>query len=286
MGKVAIITGGGDGIGFGIATSLGEAGYDLALWDVRAEVGEDAAEKLGQAHGVRAIAVTTDVAKADQVEAATLKTVEALGTPYLLVNNAGITRIGRLEDTKPADWQAVIDVNLTGVFLCTQAVGRRMLDAREGVIVNIASVSALTPQVYRPGYSPSKAGVVALTQVTALEWGPRGVRCNAISPGQVWTSHSAAVYAVPEMYEERRRQVPLKRIAAATEMGSAIVFLASPAASYVNGINLVVDGGLHLTMQGRMPTMGPDGVIVRPEEMYTEPTKGPHGESQVGTALR
>lgn len=286
MGKVAIVTGGGDGIGYGIATSLAQEGYDLALWDVRAVVGQTAANKLASEHGVRTLAITTDVSKADQVEAAIKATIEGLGTPYLLVNNAGITRIGRMEDVKLADWQAVIDVNLTGVFLCTQAVGRHMLAAREGVIVNIASVSALTPQVYRPAYSPTKAGVVALTQVTALEWGPRGVRCNAVSPGQVWTSHSAAVYEVPEMYEERRRQVPLKRIADATEMGTAIVFLASPAASYVNGINLVVDGGLHLTMQGRMPTMGPDGVVVRPEEMYTEPTKGPQGGSQVGTATR
>jgi NAD(P)-dependent dehydrogenase (short-subunit alcohol dehydrogenase family) len=286
MGKVAIITGGGDGIGYGIATSLAQAGYDLAIWDIRPEVGEAAAQRLAREHGVRTLATATDVASPDQVEAATGAAVEGLGTPYLLVNNAGITRIGRMEDATVADWKAVIDVNLTGVFLCTQSVGRHLVKAGEGAIVNIASVSALTPQVYRPGYSASKAGVVALTQVTALEWGPRGVRCNALSPGQVWTSHSAAVYAVPEMYEERRRQVPLKRIADATEMGTAVVFLASPAASYVNGINLVVDGGLHLTMQGRMPTMGPDGVVVRPEEMYTEATKGPQGGPQVGTATR
>jgi NAD(P)-dependent dehydrogenase (short-subunit alcohol dehydrogenase family) len=286
MGKVAIITGGGDGIGFGIATSLGQAGYDLALWDVRAEVGEAAAKRLADEHGVRTLATATDVSKADQVEAATRAVVDGLGVPYLLVNNAGITRIGRMEDAKLSDWQAVIDVNLTGVFICTQAVGRRMLEAGEGVIVNIASVSAATPQVYRPGYSATKAGVVALTQVTAVEWGPRGIRCCAINPGQVWTSHSAAVYENPEMYDERRRQVPLKRIAAATEMGTAVVFLASEGASYVNGINLFVDGGLHLTMQGRMLTMGPDGVVVRPEEMYTEPTKGPQGGSQVGTATR
>src|SRR4051794_5352526 len=163
MGKVAIITGGGDGIGFGVATSLAEAGYDLALWDVRADVGSAAASKLAKEHGVKALSVATDVAKADQVEAATQQTVKDLGTPFLLVNNAGITRIGRMEDAKLSDWQAVIDVNLTGVFLCTQSVGRRMLEAREGVIVNIASVSALTPQLYRPGYSASKAGVVALT---------------------------------------------------------------------------------------------------------------------------
>jgi glucose 1-dehydrogenase len=273
--KVAIVTGGGDGIGFGIATSLAGAGYDLALWELREAVGRSAADRLAAEHGIRAIAIACDVAKQDQVLAATDETVKTLGIPDLLVNNAGITRIGRLEDVKLADWKAVIDVNLTGVFLCTQAVGRHLLAAGRGSIVNIASVSGVLPQVYRPAYSPTKAGVIALTQVTALEWGPRGVRCNAISPGQVRTSHSAAVYAEPENYEARRLQVPLKRIADATEMGSAVVFLASEAASYVNGVNLMVDAGLSLTMMGHMPTTGPDGVTVRPEEMYTKAVPRP-----------
>ncbi len=275
MGKVAIVTGGGDGIGLGIAQSLAAAGYDLALWEVRPDVGREAADRLVREHGVRALAIACDVAKQDQILAATEQTVKSLGTPYLLVNNAGITRIGRLEDTKLADWLAVIDVNLTGVFMCTQAVGRHMLAERKGAIVNIASVSGVLPQVYRPAYSPTKAGVIALTQVTAIEWGPRGIRCNAVSPGQVQTSHSAKVYAEPENYEARRMQVPLKRIADATEMGSAVVFLASDAASYVNGVNLMVDAGLSLTMMGRMPTTGPDGVTVRPEEMYTEAVPRP-----------
>jgi NAD(P)-dependent dehydrogenase (short-subunit alcohol dehydrogenase family) len=275
MGRTAIVTGGGDGIGLGIAMQLARAGYRVALWEVREDVGRAAAERIAADHGVEARAFGCDVSRADQVERATAATVEALGTPHLLVNNAGITRIGRLEEVSLADWQAVIDVNLTGAFLCTQAVGRRLLAAGRGVIVNVASVSASIPQVYRPGYSPSKAGLVALTQVTALEWGPRGVRCNAISPGQVWTSHSANVYEQPDMYEARRRQVPLKRIADAAEMGDAVVYLASDQASYVNGVNLHVDAGLSLTMMGRMPTTGPDGTTVRPEEMYSEAVARP-----------
>lgn len=286
MGRVAIVTGGGDGIGFGIATSLADAGYDLAIWELREEIGRSAAERLAGEKGVRAVAVGCDVSKQDQVLAATEATVKELGTPSLLVNNAGITRIGRLEDASLADWQAVVDVNLTGVFLCMQAVGRHLLAAGQGCIVNVASVAGTIPQVYRPGYSPSKAGVILLTQVVALEWGPRGVRCNSISPGQVWTSQSAAVYAERENYEIRRRQVPLKRIADATEMGAAVVFLASDAASYVNGVNLMVDAGLSLTTMGRMPTTGPDGVTVRPEEMYTEPVPRPGDDAQAGTARR
>jgi NAD(P)-dependent dehydrogenase (short-subunit alcohol dehydrogenase family) len=280
MGRVAIITGGGDGIGRGIATQLAKAGYDVAIWEIREEVGATAAEKLAAEHGVKALSFACDVGKKDQVDAATAETVEALGAPYLLVNNAGITKVGRLEDVPLEQWQAVIDVNLTGVFLCTQAIGRHLLAAGRGVIVNIASVSASIPQVYRPGYSPTKAGVVALTQVTALEWGPRGVRCNAISPGQVWTSHSAKVYMDPTMYEERRRQVPLKRIADATEMGDAVVYLASDQASYVNGVNLHVDAGLSLTMMAFMPTTGPDGTTVRPGEMYRDEVPRPGAQSE------
>jgi NAD(P)-dependent dehydrogenase (short-subunit alcohol dehydrogenase family) len=279
MGRVAIVTGGGDGIGLGIATSLAAAGYDLALWELREDVGKASAARLAAERDIRAVAIRCDVADQSQVLAATNETVKALGVPEVLVNNAGITRIGRLEDVPLADWQAVIDVNLTGVFLCTQAVGRHLLAAGRGSIINIASVSAGIPQVYRPGYSPTKAGVVALTQVTALEWGPRGVRCNAISPGQVVTSHSAAVYAEPENYELRRLQIPLKRVADPTEMGSVVVFLASEAASYVNGVNLLVDAGLSLTMMGRMPTTGPGGVTVKPEEMYTRPVPRP-GQAQ------
>src|SRR5262245_37094502 len=122
MGKVAIVTGGGDGIGYGIATSLARAGYDLAIWDVRGEVGDAAARRLAEEHGARTMATATDVSEAGQVAAATRSVVDGLGTPHLLVNNAGITRIGRMEDATLADWRAVIDVNLTGVYICTQAV--------------------------------------------------------------------------------------------------------------------------------------------------------------------
>jgi NAD(P)-dependent dehydrogenase (short-subunit alcohol dehydrogenase family) len=278
MRRVAIVTGGGDGIGLGIATALAGAGYDLALWEIREDVGQAAAGKLAAEHGGRAVAIRCDVSRQADVEQATQATVDRLGTPHLLVNNAGITRIGRIEDTSLADWQAVLDVNITGVFLCTQAVGRHLLAAGRGCIVNVASVSGGIPQVYRPGYSVSKAGVILFTQTVALEWGPRGIRCNAISPGQVWTSHSAAVYEQPEMFEARRLQVPLKRIADPTEMGTAVVFLASEAASYVNGVNLMVDAGLSLTMMGHMPTTGPDGGTVRPVDMYTEAVPRPQPE--------
>jgi NAD(P)-dependent dehydrogenase (short-subunit alcohol dehydrogenase family) len=282
--RVAVVTGGGDGIGAGIATCIARAGYDLAIWEVREDVGRASAEQLAQEHAVRVVSIRCDVSKQDEVLAATEATVARLGRPYALVNNAGITRVGRMEDVSLADWQAVIDVNLTGVFLCTQAVGRHMLEAGQGAIVNIASVSGEIPQLYRPAYSPTKAGVILLTQVIALEWGPRGVRCNALSPGQVWTSHSNAVYQQPEMYEVRRKQVPLKRIADPIEMGDAAVYLLSDQASYINGVNLKVDAGLSLTMQAHMPTTGPDGDTVRPVDMYSDPV--PRPGTQEGTADR
>lgn len=262
--RVAIVTGGGGGIGLGIAASLSEAGHDVAIWDVREAAAQEAAEALA-AKGRRSIGVACDVSKQDQVQAATAAVVDQLGVPYLLVNNAGVSRIGRLEDAELADWQAVLDVNLTGVFLCTQAVGREMLAAGNGCIVNVASVSGRVPQVFRPAYSVTKAGVILLTQLTALEWGPRGVRCNSISPGMVWTGLGGAVYDVPQLLQERQCQIPLKRLAEPAEMGSVVVFLASDAAAYVNGVDLPVDGGLLLTMLNRLPTIGPDGTVVHPE---------------------
>ncbi len=208
MGKVAIVTGGGDGIGYGIATSLAQEGYDLALWDVRAEVGQAAAKKLAAEHGVRTLAVTTDVAKADQVEAATKATVEGLGTPYLLVNNAGITRIGRMEDVKLADWQAVIDVNLTGVFLCTQAVGRHMLAAREGVIVNIASVSALTPQVYRPAYGGCLRGARDVRRAPPAGATQAHCRCNRDGHGDRVPGFAGGILCERDQPRRRRWAAP------------------------------------------------------------------------------
>jgi NAD(P)-dependent dehydrogenase (short-subunit alcohol dehydrogenase family) len=269
---VAIVTGGGSGIGLAVATRLAEQGYDVALWEIQEQVGQQAAALLASQTGSRVQAFACDVSKRDRVRQATQSTVEQLGTPSVLVNNAAITRPARLEDATEDEWESVLSVNLSGTFYCTQHVGRHFLEAGKGVIINLASVLADNPQVFRANYCSSKAAVLALTRVTALEWGPRGVRCNAVSPGQVRTTHEAPVYADDDRYEQRRRQVPIKRIGASEDIASAVAYLVSDEASYINGANLKVDGGLDLTMMATIPTTGPGGIIVRAVDLGNEAT--------------
>jgi glucose 1-dehydrogenase len=246
----------------GIAQSLAEAGYRVAMWDLLEDVVGQAADEITE-RGGSALPIRCDVTDEGSVAAATQRVVDEFGRPHVLVNNAGIVRVGALAEMTLEDWRATIDVNLTGPFICTQAVGRHMLDAREGSIVNVASLSALMPQPYRGSYSPSKAGVVQLTALTALEWGSRGIRCNAILPGPVRTWISESVYAVPELYEGRRRLVASRRIADASEMGSVVLFLASDAASYVNGASIPVDGGMGLMTLSHVPSLVDDERISR-----------------------
>jgi glucose 1-dehydrogenase len=260
--KVAVVTGAGSGIGRGTAQCLAEAGYDIAVWEVRPQAGDAAADEL-RSMGVRAISIVCDVSSQESVAAAAAATRAELGVPHVLVNNAGINRPARLEDLALEDWDRVIAVDLTGVFICMKEVGRAMLELGRGCIVNIASVAALHPTSYFGAYSPAKAGVVLLTNMAALEWGPRGVRSNALCPGQVRTELSEYAYAIPEVYEQRRNVVPMKRIAAATEMGSVVAFLASDAASYVNGATIVVDGGFSISLMEHIPRTGPGGTITK-----------------------
>ena len=277
MGEVAVITGGAGGIAFGIASALVRAGYDVALWDTRGDLAKASADRLAAA-GARSMGRQCDVTSVDGVKAATRATVDALGPPNLLVNNAGITRSGHLETMALADWQLVIDVNLTGTFVCTQVVGRHLLDSGRASIVNVASISGLVPSPFRAAYNASKAAIVALTQTVALEWGPRGVRCNAISPGPVRTAMTESAYQSPELFEERRLHVPLKRLGLPDEMGAAVVYLASEGASFINGANLVVDGGLSINGFGGVPILGPSDQVVRPDELYVEPSWTPSDE--------
>lgn len=264
--KVAVVTGGGRGIGRGIVDCFADAGYAVGIWDIKRELAESAAAEV-KARGVPAIGVSCDISDPKAVSEATEAVVSNLGRPTVLVNNAGITRIGRIEDVSLQDWEATIRVNLTGVLVCTQVVGRHMLAAGSGSIVNIASGSGSVPQVYRGAYSPSKAGVILLTKLVAIEWASRGVRCNAISPGPVPTAHSEAVYRLPELADIKRRSVPLRRLGIPKEIGAAAVFLASDEASFITGIDLPVDGGLSMTRATWYnPTMGPDGEIIKPAE--------------------
>jgi NAD(P)-dependent dehydrogenase (short-subunit alcohol dehydrogenase family) len=259
---VAVVTGASRGIGAGIAIELARAGFDVALWARDVEATATLADSLVTEHGVRSLATCCDVRDEASVAAACAVVVGELGAPTLLVNNAAASRRARLEDLPVEEWDDVVRTNLRGPFVCTKHVGRYMLEEGRGCIVNIASVSGSVPQPYFGAYSATKAGLVALTRQTAVEWGGRGVRCNAISPGFVPTATSAAVYADPALRAEREAFVPLGRLGTTSDIGRAVVFLASDNASYINGVNLFVDGGLSLSLIDQIPALGPDGQFI------------------------
>ena len=255
---LAIVTGAARGIGANIAERLCAAGYAVALWDFDGEGAAARAHEL-TASGHRAIAARCDVADAAHVEAATTAAVQAFGAPALLVNNAGIRHRAPLEDLPRASWDREIATNLTGAFQCTQTVGRLMLAAGSGAIVNIASMSGSYGQPLRGAYSPSKAGMIGLTNLTAVEWGGRGIRCNAISPGMIVTPVHAEAYNNDAVRRAREAMVPMARLGEGNDIADVVVFLASTAARYINGANIPVDGGVTKALVGLMPIASGNG---------------------------
>jgi len=243
-GKTAIVTGGGTGIGRQMAQGLAEAGANLVLCARKAERCEQAASELEQL-GVRAIGLGCDVRDPEQVQHVVGKAVEELGGVDILVNNAGTVWGATPEEMPLEGWQKVIDVNLTGVFLFSQAAGRVMIERGGGVIVNIASVAGLQggpPDIMNTiVYNASKGGVIAFTRDLACKWAQHGIRVNSIAPG--WFPSDMSGYVL-ERHEERLKQhIPLGRFGGPHDLEGVVVFLASDASAYVTGHTLVVDGG-------------------------------------------
>jgi len=243
-GKTAIVTGGGTGIRRQMAQGLAEAGANLVLCARKAERCEQAASELEQL-GVRAIGLGCDVRDPEQVQHVVTKAVEELGGVDVLVNNAGTVWGASPEDMPLEGWQKVIDVNLTGVFLFSQAAGRVMIERGGGVIVNIASVAGLQggpPDIMNTiVYNASKGGVIAFTRDLACKWAQHGIRVNSIAPG--WFPSDMSGYVL-ERHEERLKQhIPLGRFGGPHDLEGVVVFLASDASAYVTGHTLVVDGG-------------------------------------------
>ncbi len=239
-GKVALVTGGGRGIGRSLSQALHEAGAITVIADIDAAAAVAAARELG---GEEGLCLGVDVTDSQAVAGMVETVVQRYGRIDIAVNNAGIARRGDAESMPEQVWDSVVAVNLKGVFLCCQAEGRAMLEAGSGAIVNVASISARI--VNRPqnqvNYNAAKAGVVQVTRSCAAEWAGRGVRVNCISPGHTVTPMTAP--AIDDMGDTWRENTPMGRLADPTDLQGALVFLASDAASYVTGHDLVVDGG-------------------------------------------
>ena len=254
-GKVAVVTGAASGIGAAVALELARNGALVAVLDVNAA---DAKATAGQAAalGPDAFAVRVDTADVESVAAAAGEVTERWGGVDVLVNNAGITGSGSLSEVSPADWQRVLDVNLTGYLFCAQQFGAVMRQRGGGSVIHVSSVAGINPQAWSGAYSPSKAAVAMLSRVLALEWGPDGVRSNAVAPGLTRTPMVEEIYQVPGMLEARSRAVPLRRIASPQDLADACAWLASDRSSYVTGQEIAVDGGLIQMLMSHVPRPG------------------------------
>jgi NAD(P)-dependent dehydrogenase (short-subunit alcohol dehydrogenase family) len=245
-GKVAIVTGGGKGIGRQMAEGLAELGADLALCGRHPERCEDAAAQLSEAHGVRALGLRCDVSDADEVRDLVDRVRSELGRIDVLVNNAGTVWGASPEDIPLEGWQKVVDVNLTGVFLCSQAAGRVMIEQGDGgKIVNIASVAGLRggpPEIMNAlPYNATKGGVISFTRDLACKWAQHGIHVNAIAPG--WFPSDMSGFVLERHADRLLEHIPLRRFGGESDLKGAVAFLASSASDYVTGQTLVVDGG-------------------------------------------
>ncbi|MBF9033522.1 SDR family oxidoreductase [Rhodobacterales bacterium HKCCE2091] len=244
MTRQVIVTGGAGDIGRAIAARFAADGARVGLMDIGSDRLEAAAAEIG------GVALPVDVTDEASIEAG----LDAFAkTPNVMVCNAGIGRFGPLEDMAAGDFAAVLNVNLLGAFLSARAAGRRMLAAGSGNIVTVTSINALTPGPGAGAYPAAKAGLAALTTQMALEWGPKGLRVNAVAPGFIDAGMSSPFFADARIRSLRENAVPSRRLGRAEDIAEAVHFLASDAASYVNGQQLVVDGAVASSLLCQLP---------------------------------
>ncbi len=241
-GKTAIVTGGSRGIGRAIALCLAAEGANVAvIYAGNTAAAEETLQAITDKGG-SAISIQCDVANEDAVTAMVKQVKEQFGSIDILVNNAGITRDGLLMRMKTADWQAVLDTNLTGTFFCTKAVTKFMMKQRSGAIVNLTSVVGLTGNAGQANYAAAKSGIIGFTKSVAKELASRGIRANAVAPGCIDTDMTAVLSDAVK--EEMLKTIPLGRVAQPEEVAKAVLFLVSDCASYITGQVLNVDGGM------------------------------------------
>ncbi len=253
-GQKALVTGGSSGIGKGIAIALGHAGADVLVnYSSRAEEAEKVAEEIRRC-GAKAITHKADVSKEDQVEAMFQRMIEEFGTVDILINNAGVQKDAPIDQMTLAQWQFVLDINLTGQFLCSRAAVREFkrrgvrkeISCAAGKIVCISSVHEVIPWAGHVNYAASKGGVMLMMKSIAQEVAPYRIRVNSIAPGAIRTPINMEAWDTREAYNDLLKLIPYKRIGEPDEIGRAAVWLASDESDYVHGTTLFVDGGMTL----------------------------------------
>lgn len=240
---VALVTGASYGIGGATAVALAKAGYDVAL-TARTTPSLVETGQLVEAQGGRVLPLALDIRDQASIDAALAETLAAFGRVDLLVNNAGAPLRKLAAEVTRSDWDEVIAVNLTGTFFMTQAFGWHLIDTgRPGVVVNVSSTSGLVGRPQSAVYGASKAGIIQLTRMLAVEWAPHGIRVNAIAPASTLTPTRKSL-SDPAKRDAFLNRIPLRRFGTPEEMAAAIVYLASPDGSFITGQTLVLDGGL------------------------------------------
>jgi len=242
--QTAVVTGASSGLGVTFAETLAECGINLVIAARRYERLVKVAEDLSSKYGVKVVPVKADVSKEDQVIKMVKTAVERFGSLEILVNNAGIASLSPSVEMSLEEWKKVIDVNLTGVFLCARAAAREMIKKKYGKIVNIASIYGAVGDIYPTApYYASKGAVINLTRALAVEWAPYKINVNAIAPGFFPSEMTESVFQDEEALKYILSRTPLGRTGEPLDLKAALIYLASPASNYVTGQTIFVDGG-------------------------------------------